>query len=114
METDGTQYWYNAAGHLVKVYDRYDQNALEMGYNRHGELIRITDEIGRFVDIGYWRRPDDPLRRPSLDQTTTNSVIAGRIWRLLDYSQRDVLFYYTDDGSLDRREGPDVETGHSL
>ena len=110
LEPDGTQFWYNSAGRLTKIYDRYDENSLEMVYNARGELIRIYDELHRALDIGWWRLPTDPLRRPGIDEATLRPNIAGKICRLLDYSNRDVLFYYTEDGLLDRREGPLVET----
>src|SRR5206468_4610376 len=71
LETDGTQYWYNSAGHLIKVYDRYDNNSLEMVYNARGELIRIFDELRRPLDVGYWRLPNDPDYRPLIDDITS-------------------------------------------
>ena len=110
LEPDGTQYWYNTAGKLTKIYDRYDKNALELVYNQRGELIRIKDELDRPLEIGYWRLSNNPERRPNIDQTTPNSAVAGKIARLLDYSNRDVLFYYDNKGMLERREGPLVET----
>ncbi|HYG23695.1 MAG TPA: Ig-like domain-containing protein [Verrucomicrobiae bacterium] len=110
LEPDGTQYWYNSAGRLTKIYDRYDKNSLELVYNVRGELTRIHDELRRPLEIGWWRLPTDPLRRPGIDETTLRPAIAGKICRLLDYSKRDVLFYYSEDGLLDRREGPLVET----
>lgn len=110
LEPDGTQFWYNSSGRLVKIYDRYDKNSLELVYNARGELIRIYDELRRALDIGWWRLPTDPMRRPGIDETTLRPGIAGKICRLKDYSERDVLFYYTEDGLLERREGPLVET----
>ncbi|PYS47430.1 MAG: hypothetical protein DMG13_27965, partial [Acidobacteria bacterium] len=111
LETDGTQYWYNSAGHLIKVYDRYDNNSLEMVYNARGELIRIFDELRRPLDVGYWRLPNDPDYRPLIDDITSQASSVHRICRFLDYSHRDVLFFYNDDGLLERREGPKVEAG---
>lgn len=113
LETDGTQYWYNSAGRLIKAYDRYDNNSLEMVYNARGELIRILDELRRPLEIGYWRLPNDPDRRPLIDDITSQSSSAHRICRLVDYSHRDVLFFYDGDGLLERREGPKVEAGMS-
>ena len=110
LEPDGTQFWYNASGRLVKIYDRYDKNSLELVYNARGELIRIYDELRRALDVGWWRLPTDPMRRPGIDETTLRPGIAGKICRLKDYSDRDVLFYYSEDGLLEKREGPLVET----
>lgn len=109
LDPDGTQHWYNPAGRLAKIYDRYDTNSLEMVYNRRGDLIRILDDVRRPVEIGYWRMEHDPERRGNIDIVTTNPRIAGKIAKLEDYSKRDVLFFYTSDGLLERREGFDVE-----
>jgi RHS repeat-associated protein len=110
LDTDGTQHWYNSAGKLVKVYDRYPENSIELVYGRRGELIQIKDELRRPVDIGYWRVANDPEFRSGVDQIATKAVELGKICRLVDYSKRDLLFYYTDEGLLDRREGPKIET----
>jgi RHS repeat-associated protein len=109
LDPDGVQHWYNSAGRLAKIYDRYDTNSLEMVYNRRGELIRILDDVRRPVEIGYWRLENDVERRPNIDVITTNPRIAGKIAKIEDYSKRDVLFFYTSDGLLERREGFDVE-----
>jgi YD repeat-containing protein len=115
LEPDGRQYWFNQAGRLIKLYDRYEKNALELSYNAKGDLAQIKDELGREIDIGYWRLPNDndPPQRPTVDRTTDNPLIAGKICRLKDYSDRDILFYYTDEGLLERREGPQVTTAMS-
>jgi RHS repeat-associated protein len=110
LEPDGTQYWYNSAGKLIKIYDRYDTNSLELVYNERGELIQILDELRRALDIGYWRVENDPNSRTA-DRTTSSAAVAGKISRLSDYSGRDVLFHYTADGLLERREGPEVTVG---
>jgi RHS repeat-associated protein len=108
LEPDGTQYWYNPSGKLRKVYDRYDNNSLEMVYNGRGELIRILDELRRNLDIGYWRLPYQPEHRLGLDRVTSQHAVAGKICSLRDYSGRDVLFFYDAKGLLERREGPNV------
>lgn len=115
LEPDGRQYWFNGAGRLIKLYDRYEKNALELIYNAKGELAQIKDELGREIDIGYWRLPsdNDPPQRPAIDRTTSNPLIAGKICRLKDYSGRDILFFYTDQGLLERREGPQVTVAMS-
>jgi RHS repeat-associated protein len=110
VEPDGRQYWFNGAGRLAKIYDRFDKNSIELAYNTRGELIRIFDELKRPLEVAYHRLQNDPERRPNIDVTTTRTAHAGKIARLIDYSKRDILYHYTDDGLLERREGPLVET----
>jgi RHS repeat-associated protein len=110
LEPDGTQYWYNPAGKLKKVYDRFDKNSLELVYNSRGELIQILDELKRKLDIGYWRLPSQPEHRLGLDRVTRENAVANKICSLQDYSGRDVLFFYDAHGLLVRREGPAVTT----
>lgn len=110
LEPDGRQYWFNSAGRLTRIYDRFEKNSLELSYNTRGELIRIYDEVHRAVDIAYYRFANDPQRRANIDVTTTRTAIAGKIAKLIDYSKRDILYFYTEDGLLERREGPLVET----
>lgn len=109
LDVDGTQHWYNPAGKLQKVYDRYPENSLEMVYGRRGELIQIKDEVRRPIDIGYYRTANDPEFRAGIDQIATRAVELGKIHRLADYSKRDLLFFYNEHGLLERREGPKVE-----
>ncbi len=109
LDVDGTQHWYNPAGKLQKVYDRYPENSLEMVYGRRGELIQIKDEIRRPIDIGYYRTANDPEFRAGIDQIANRAVELGKIHRLADYSKRDLLFFYNEHGLLERREGPKVE-----
>lgn len=108
LEPDGRQYWFNSAGRLTKVYDRYDKNSLELSYNARGELVQIKDELRREIDVGYWRLLTDSEQRPLIDRTTDNPLIAGKICRLKDYSDRDIQFDYTDEGLLEQRAGPAV------
>jgi RHS repeat-associated protein len=110
LEPDGTQYWYSALGRLTRIYDRFEQNSLQMVYNQRGELIRIYDELSRTLDIGYYRIASDPLLRPDVDLSSTRPVDLGKVCRLKDYSNRDILFEYSDDGLLARRLGPEVDT----
>lgn len=110
VEPGGRQYWFNGAGRLAKIYDRFDKNAIELAYNARGELIRIFDELKRPLEVAYYRLQNDPERRANIDVTTTRTAHAGKIARLIDYSKRDILYHYSDDGLLERREGPLVET----
>jgi RHS repeat-associated protein len=109
LDTDGTQYWFNPAGKLQKAYDRYPDNSLEMVYGRRGELMQIKDELRRPVNIGYYRSANDPEFRSGIDQIATRAVELGKICRLADYSKRDLLFFYNNEGLLERREGPKIE-----
>jgi RHS repeat-associated protein len=107
----GSQFWYSGKGRLQAIYDRFPKNKLRFDYNLRDELVLITDEsvsVRRDLKLGYWRFAADPLFEPAVDRSTTNSYIAGKIARLLDYTGRDVLFFYTDEGLLERREGPEV------
>jgi RHS repeat-associated protein len=108
LESDGTQYWFGADGKLERIYDRYTDNAHTLVYNRRRELITILDELDRPVEIGYWRWASDPIFRSGADEGTTKPYLVGKICRITDYSNRDVLYFYTDDGLLERREGPNV------
>lgn len=110
LDTDGKQTWFSPRGRLLRIYDRYEKNSLEMVYNRRGDLIRIEDELRRPLDIGYYRVGTDPEFRAGVDEVSDGFNGLGRIARLKDYSGRDVRYYYTADGLLDRREGPLVET----
>lgn len=110
LEPDGRQYWFDYLGRLKSVYDRYTTNSLQMVYNNRGELAQILDESQRALDIGYWRLSSDPTIRPGIDDTTTDHGSLGRICRLMDYCGRDLRFYYSSDGLLLRREGPEVQT----
>ncbi len=116
LTSDGTQFWYSDRGRLETIYDRHPKNSLRFNYNARGELLRVTDESAsdpRFVDFGYWRLPGESLFQAGLDTQTTNTFISGKICKVKDYTGRDVLFYYTDDGLLERREGPEVTLGHA-
>jgi RHS repeat-associated protein len=111
LTPDGMQFWYTKRGRLERIYHRYPENRHGLIYNERDELIRIVDEsvdADRFLDLGYYRLASDPLFTPNLDEQTDNVFLAGKIARLLDYAGRDVLFFYTDDGLLERREGFEV------
>lgn len=116
LDPDGKQTWFDARGRLTRLYDRYEQNYLEVIYNARGQMVRIRDDVGRPLDIGYYRRANDPEFRAGVDlappagSATAQSAVLGRIARLRDYSGRDVLFYYTTDGLLQRRESVDIQT----
>lgn len=116
LDPDGKQTWFDARGRLTRLYDRYEQNFIELFYNARGQLIRIHDDVGRPLDIGYYRQANDPSFRAGVDLTPPAGSLAarlavlGRIARLRDYSGRDVRFHYTADGLLERRESVDVQT----
>jgi RHS repeat-associated protein len=106
LEPDGQQYWYGTDGRLEVIYDRYEKNSLQCRYNARGELVQILDELERPLDVGYWRLNGDSDYRAFVDDRTANPDIAGKISRLKDYTGRDVLFFYTEEGLLQRKEGP--------
>ena len=115
LTPNGTQYWYNPAGRLEHIYDRYVTNRQELVYNGQGQLVQITDESvskARFLQIGYWRGADDvqdpKLDRPALDG---EEFKVGKIARLKDYTGRDILFDYTPCGELEVRQGVEVTAG---
>ena len=111
LTPDGMQYWYTPLGRLEKIYDRYPKNWLHMIYNDRGELTRIEDKsvvANRYLDIGYWRFETDELFDATIDMPTEDTYVNGKICRLKDYTDRDILFYYDECGQLIRREGPDV------
>jgi RHS repeat-associated protein len=111
LTPDGMQYRYDGDGRLIKIYHRYEKNALELAYNRHGELVRVEDvATGRAIDVGYWRLPGDSQFDSTLDRVTSNAYHDGKIHRLVDFTNRDVEFWYDDGGLLERREGVDVTT----
>ena len=116
LDSDGKQTWYTPSGRLSRMYDRYEKNFIDLVYNRRGQLVRIYDDVGRPLDIGYYRVGSDTEFRAGIDETlpaagaSTRFAALGRIARLKDYSGRDVLFFYTADGLLERRLGVDVQT----
>ncbi|MGV3774763.1 MAG: Ig-like domain-containing protein, partial [Verrucomicrobiales bacterium] len=111
LEADGKQFWHNPNGRLEKIYDRFDKNSIEMVYNDRGELIKILDELGRALEIGYFRAPGDSRHfKQGVDEIVTRIQDLGKIARLKDYSNRDVLFEYSTDGLLKKRFSPNIET----
>jgi RHS repeat-associated protein len=111
LDPDGKQTWFNPAGRLDRVYDRYEKNFQELVYNSRGQLIRIYDDMHRPIDLGYYRNGLDPLFRAGYDLTPVQPNDIGKVCRLKDYSGRDVLYFYTSDGLLDRFKGVEVVTG---
>ncbi len=105
---EGMQFWYSASGRLERIYHRYESNQHVLRYNERDEVVRVDDEsVGdeRFVRIGYWRFASDPSFDGDIDRETENAFIAGKVARLLDSAERDVLFNYNEDGQLVSREG---------
>ncbi len=112
LTSDGTQYWYGAAGRLDRINHRYAANVHELSYNAKGELVRITDQSvtkPRYLELGYWRPAGEVI-----DTTLDNITLAGdgfkigKICRIKDYTGRDILFDYTPCGELASREGINV------
>lgn len=116
LDVDGKQTWFHPNGRLARIYDRYEKNFIGLVYNKRGDLTRIYDDVGRPLDIGYYRLGADAEFRAGVDETlpatgaTTRWAALGRIARLKDYSGRDVLFFYSANGLLERREHVDVQT----
>ncbi|MBL9172703.1 MAG: Ig-like domain-containing protein, partial [Verrucomicrobiales bacterium] len=109
---EGERYRYSASGRLEMIIDRFPLNRHELEYDRNGWLVRIDDRSvrsPRFVDFGYYRSPDDPDFRDGLDEATANPAWDGKIRRLRNYAGGDVLFVYSADGFLIRRDGIQVE-----
>lgn len=109
---DGTQFWYAAGGRLERIYHRYESSQHVLAFNDRDELVRVTDlsvDEDRFVEVGYWRFASDPIFEAGLDEETGSAFVAGKIARLRDSVGRDVLFFYNEDGQLERREGFDLE-----
>jgi len=117
---DGQQYWYSAEGRLQAIYDRYSTNAHLLHYNDRGELARIEDKsvtTARYLEIGYYRNPEELIPPGSEDVHTTNRYAAGRIARLADFTEddhpeRDVWFEYSEKGELEVRKGIEVKTAN--
>lgn len=115
LTPNGTQYWYNRLGRLEVIYDRYPKNELRFQYNERDELVRIIDRsvaVTRHLKLGYYRLNGDSLFVSDLDETTDNRYLAGKVARLKDYTDRDILFYYDECGQMERREGPEVTMAH--
>jgi RHS repeat-associated protein len=111
LEPDGTRYQYAPNGRLETVVDRYPENRHQLDYDKRGWLVRITDEsvtADRFLEIGYYRFAGDGDFSGQLDESTDNAFLEGKIRRLKDYAEREVLFSYNDEGVLQKREGPEL------
>lgn len=109
LTPDGRQYWYDRAGYLQKIYDKYPKNYQELHYNPRGELTRIVDASidneQRYLDIGYYRLDGDSEFNSAVDVRTNQVFVAGKIARLRDFTGRSVDFVYSEDGVLERRIG---------
>ncbi|MBN9690461.1 MAG: Ig-like domain-containing protein [Verrucomicrobia bacterium] len=108
----GVRYRYAANGRLETILDRYPANRHELEYERSGWLRRIDDRSvtdERYVRFGYYRRGSDPEFVAGLDEKSDNAYLIGKICRLRDHTQRDVLYFYSNDGLLVRREGIEVD-----
>jgi RHS repeat-associated protein len=108
LTPDGMRYLYAANGRLETVIDRFPANRHEMEYEGRGWLRRIDDRsvtADRFIEFGFYRRATDSEFITGLDERSENPYLFGKICRLRDYTGRDVLFFYDDEGLLIRREG---------
>lgn len=107
----GQRFGYAVNGRLETIRDRFPANRHELDYNARGWLRRIDDRsvsAPRYVEFGYYRRDNDGEFVPQLDERSENPYLIGRIARLRDHANRDVLFFYDDQGLLIRREGIEV------
>ncbi len=107
----GMQFWHDKTGRFTKVYDRYPLNHHVLEYNTRGQLTAIVDKSvkeDRFLKVGWYRLATDPDFDQDFDEKTSNALIAGKIARLKDFTDRDVLFEYNDDGTLKLRKGIEV------
>jgi RHS repeat-associated protein len=96
-ERDGTVYAFTAVhptthrASLLSITDR-DQNGVSFSYDGIGNLILITDSLGRTIQLIY--------------------RIDGRLSHLLDFTGRLVTFGYDDaNGDLTMVTSPSVPTG---
>jgi RHS repeat-associated protein len=109
IESDGTRYRYTPDGRLETLMDRYPKNRHDLTYDSNGWLVRIDDgsvATPRFVQFGHFRRQQsDPDFTPGLDINTVNPFLEGKICRLLDYTGRDILYHYDEEGFLTNRLG---------
>lgn len=104
----GMRFRYNAVGRLEAIIDTFPKNRHELEYDRNGWLVRIDDRsvtADRFVEFGYYRRRGDPNFNAGLDEVTPNTFVEGKICRMRDFADGDVLYFYNDEGLLIRREG---------
>jgi RHS repeat-associated protein len=104
---DGTQFWYSPVGRLEAIYDRYTNNVHVLQYDSLGLLVRIVDrsvQTERYLDIGYFKQASDPTFR-AVDQAVQDLRLVGLIAKLKDYAGREVLFNYSPEGVLVRRDG---------
>jgi RHS repeat-associated protein len=118
LSPDGTQHWFNQAGRLIAIYDRFEVNSIQLSYGEEGELISISSDGGTATNpfrlyVGYFRNPNPAFLRPA-DIVTNAPGLAGRICRLMDYTTqqtgREVSFTYNSDGDLEERHNVDVQT----
>lgn len=116
LDPDGTQHWFNQAGRLIKIYDRWETNSIELHYGNEGDLISIRSDGGTprnrlRLDIGYFRNPNSGPYAHA-DVITNQPSLAGRICRLLDHTGREVAYVYKN-GDLAERHGIEVKTRSS-
>jgi hypothetical protein len=111
LTPDGMQFRYAKNGRLTRIYHRFPANYQVLEYNTRGELRKIIDRSvtsDRFLEIGYYRGSGSSDFIQDLDDTTSEDALVGKIKRLKDFAERDVLFEYTPKGLLDVRKGVDV------
>ncbi|MFO1460688.1 MAG: Ig-like domain-containing protein [Verrucomicrobiota bacterium] len=116
LTPDGIRYRYNTTGRLESMMDRFPKNRHDLEYDSSGLLVRIDDRsvsTERFLEFGYYRREGDPDFNTGLDEIAPNSFVTGKICRLRDFTGvedlgRHVLFFYSDEGLLIRRESFEV------
>ncbi len=112
LTPDGMRYRYAANGRLETIIDRFPANRHELEYEFHGWLRRIDDRSvtdDRYVEFGYYRRATDADFVAGLDERSENPHLIGKICRLRDFTGRDVLYFYDEQGLLIRREGVKVD-----
>lgn len=107
LTPEGMRFRYNAVGRLETIIDAFSKNRHELEYDRSGYLVRIDDRAvsgDRYVEFGYYRRAADPDFTSGLDEVAPNTFAEGKICRMRDYADGDVLYFYNDEGLLTRRE----------
>ena len=112
LTASGMRYEYSPQGRLEMIIDRFPQNHHDLQYDSGDRLVRIDDHsvsAPRYVQFGYYRRQGtDPDFTAGLDMDTSDSFLEGKICQLVDYTGRNVLYQYTDDGFLTNKMGIQV------
>jgi RHS repeat-associated protein len=113
LTPDGMRFRYSPQGRLEMIIDRFAQNHHDLQYDHNNWLVRIDDasvSAPRFVRFGYFRRQaTDQDFDGTIDTDTANSALEGKICRLVDYTGRDTIYQYSDDGFLTNRFGVKVD-----